>query len=78
MVETLGKKNMAAISVRITNISILFLLLHTFEISQGTEYEYELFVSHRYMPEIRLLFMHVIRFILGASCKPSFVKRKID
>jgi hypothetical protein len=22
--------------------------------------------------------MHVIRFILGASCKPSFVKRKID
>ncbi len=53
-----------------TNITVLFSLLHTSEISQGTEYEYELFVSHRYFASFHFpIFFSVFRFS---------VKRKID
>jgi hypothetical protein len=61
---------MAAISVanyQYFGLIFAFSLLHTSEINQGTEYEYKLFVSHRYTPEIRLLFARVIRSILDAS-----------
>ena len=65
-------KNMVAISFanyEYFGLIFAFTVLHTSEISQGTEYEYELFVSQKStffseMPEIRLLFTHVISDLL--------------
>jgi hypothetical protein len=79
-VETLGKKYGGHISV--ANYKYFGLNFAFTHISQGTEYE--LFASHRYMPEIHLLFtcvIHFCKFQAFSQFPPPpifFVKRKID